>query len=95
MKILVCVETRAARIEPVSLELLSAAHALAGAGQGSVEAFTLGIEPSVAGPQLAFVDTLVSVTGTSAYTPEAYGAAVLAAVRQRKPNIVLARSLPP
>lgn len=92
MKILVCVETRASEVEPASRELLSAARALAEAGQGSVEALTLGAKPSLVGPNLSSADVLVSVTGT--YTPEAYGAAVLEAVRRRKPDIVLAGYTP-
>lgn len=88
--VLVHIETRGDKVQPISLELLTAARALASASGGKVEAALLGAQSS-ARTALGAADRILTVThpALESYTPEAHALALLEVVRQRKPDLVL------
>ncbi|MGH7118825.1 MAG: electron transfer flavoprotein subunit alpha/FixB family protein [Acetobacteraceae bacterium] len=88
--VLVHIETRAGNVQPISLELLTAARGLAAASGGTVEAALLGAPPSALGA-LGAADRVLTLThpALACYTPEAHALALLALVRRQKPAVVL------
>jgi electron transfer flavoprotein alpha subunit len=89
--ILVHIETRNGAIQPVSLELLTAARELAGALGKKVEALVAAAAPQQVAGQLGAADRVLTVShpALERYTPEAYGAVLAETVRQRDPAVVL------
>lgn len=89
--ILVYIETRAGAIQPVSLELLTAARELAGTMGVKVEALVAAAAPQEFAAQLGAADRVLAVThpALDPYTPEAHAAILAEVVRVRDPAIVL------
>jgi electron transfer flavoprotein alpha subunit len=89
--ILVHIETRNGAVQPVSLELLTAARELAGALGKKVEALVAAAAPQQIAGQLGAADRVLTVShpALERYTPEAYGAVLAETVRQRGPAVVL------
>ena len=89
--ILVHIETRAGAIQPVSLELLTAARELAGATGMKVEALVAAAAPQEVAGQLGAADRVLAVAhpALEPYTPEAHAAILAETVRLRDPAIVL------
>jgi electron transfer flavoprotein alpha subunit len=89
--ILVHIETRAGAIQPVSLELLTAARELAGAIGVKVEALVAAAAPQELAARLGAADRVLAVAHPSLdpYTPEAHAAILAEVVRVRDPAIVL------
>ncbi len=89
--ILVPIETRDGAIQPVSLELMTAARELASALGKKVEALVAEAAPQQIAGQLGAADRVLTVShpALERYTPEAYAAVLAEAVRQREPAIVL------
>ena len=89
--ILVYIETRAGKVLPIALELLSAARALAATTGGLVEAALFGAAPHAIAAELGSADRVLVIAhpALESYTPEAHGAALLEVVRRRNPQVVL------
>lgn len=89
--ILVYIEARAGKIQPISLELLSAARSLASTTGAQVEAAVFGAAPKTLASQLGAADRVLVTEDPAleAYTPEAHGAALLEIVRRRSPRAIL------
>ena len=89
--ILVHIETRAGAIQPVSLELLTAARELAGATGMKVEALVAAAAPQEVAARLGAADRVLAVAhpALEPYTPEAHAAILAETVRVRDPAIVL------
>ena len=89
--ILVHIETRAGAIQPVSLELLTAARELAGATGMKVEALVAAAAPQEVAARLGAADRVLVVAhpALEPYTPEAHAAILAETVRARDPAIVL------
>ncbi|MGH6681094.1 MAG: electron transfer flavoprotein subunit alpha/FixB family protein [Bradyrhizobium sp.] len=88
--LLVHIETRAGEVQPISLELLTAARTLASASGRKVEAALLGAQPP-ATSALGAADRILAIThpALESYTPEAHALALLELVRRQKPEVVL------
>jgi electron transfer flavoprotein alpha subunit len=89
--ILVYIETRGATVQPISLELLTAARELAGALGMKVEALVVAAAPQQAASGLGAADRVLAVADPALepYTPEAHAAVLAETVRARDPAIVL------
>lgn len=89
--ILVHIETRGGAIQPISLELLTAARELAGALGNKVEALVAAAAPQQIAGQLGAADCVLTAAhpALEPYTPEAHAAVLAETVRQREPAIVL------
>jgi electron transfer flavoprotein alpha subunit len=90
--ILVCIETRDGKIQPVGFELLTAARQLADAAGGKVEALVVSASATlIGGEALGGADRVVRLSHAALEncTAEAYGVALAAAIDARHPDIVL------
>ncbi len=89
--ILVHIETRASAIQPVSLELLTAARELASALGLKVEALVAAAAPHELATRLGDADRVLAVAhpALEPYTPEAHAAILAETVRTRDPAVVL------
>lgn len=89
--VLVHIETRAGAIQPVSLELLTAARELAGAIGMKVEALVTAAAPQDIAARLGAADRMLIMAhpALEPYTPEAHAAILAETVRVRDPAIVL------
>ena len=89
--ILVHIEARAGAVQPVSLELITAAKELSGTTGMKVEALVAASAPQEIAARLGAVDRVLAVAHPSLepYTPEAHAAVLAEAVRVRDPAIVL------
>ena len=87
MRILVHAEHEAGRVRDTAFELVAIARALG----GEVEALVMGAEPAALAGQLGGADRVVAVADPAleAYLPDAHGAALQAAIRERRPDLVL------
>ena len=89
MKILICVETIGGAIDPLALELLSAARAIAGPGD-EVVALVAG-DGAMAGATLGGADRVVASPHPTAetMTAEVYGRILRQVVEQESPDAIL------
>jgi electron transfer flavoprotein alpha subunit len=89
--VLVYSEVRAGRVQPVTLELISAARVIAEATGGNVETLALGENPTALVPALHASDRVLLVRHAALghYIPEAHLAAISEVVRVRRPAAVL------
>jgi electron transfer flavoprotein alpha subunit len=89
--ILVCIETRSGKLQPVSLELLAAARHLADQTGRKVEALVMGSDARSLVPSLGAADRILLAAhpGLDAYVSEAHLAVVEAVVKARNPAVAL------
>ena len=89
MKILICAETIGGAIDPLALELLSAARAIAGPGD-EVVALVAG-DGAMAGATLGGADRVVAIPHPTAetMTAEVYGRILRQVVEQESPDAIL------
>lgn len=89
--VLVHIETRGGAIQPISLELLTAARELASALGKKVEALVAAAAPQQIAAQLRGADRVFTAAhpALEPYTPEAHAAVLAEAVRSREPAAVL------
>lgn len=89
--VLVYTEARAGKVQPVTLELISAARVIAVAAGGKVETLVIADEPASLVSGLEASDRVLSVrdTALARYTPEAHLAVLVDVVRARQPAAVL------
>ena len=87
MRILVHAEHEAGAVRDNALELVAIARALG----GEVEALVMRAEPEALAGQLGGADRVIAVADPAleAYLPDAHGAALQAAIRERTPDLVL------
>lgn len=87
MRILVHAEHEAGVVRDTAFELIAIARTLG----GKVEALVMGAEPEALAGQLGGADRVITVADPAldAYLPDAHGAALQAAVRERTPDLVL------
>ena len=87
MRILVHAEHEAGVVRDTAFELVAIARTLG----GEVEALVMGAEPEALAGQLGGADRVITVAAPAleAYLPDAHGAALQAAVRERTPDLVL------
>ncbi len=87
MRVLVHVEHDAGAVTDTAFELLAIARSLG----GEVEALVMGAEPEPLAGQLGGADRVVAVADSAleAYLPDAHGAALQTAIRERSPDLVL------
>ena len=89
--ILVHIETRNGKPQPVAQELLGAARSLAAAVGGRVEALVIGADAKALAPALGAADRVLGVAhpGLERYVPEAHAAVLSSVVQERNPALAL------
>lgn len=89
--VLVYAEARAGKIQPVTLEMISAARTIAAATGGKVETLVLADDPAPLAGGLEASDRVLTMRhpALGRYTPEAHLAAIEEVVRARAPAVVL------
>ena len=87
MRILVHAEHEAGAVRDTAFELIAIARSLG----GEIEALVMGSEPEALAGQLGGADRVIAVANPAleAYIPDAHAAALQAAIRERRPDLVL------
>ncbi len=87
MRILVHAEHEAGAVRDTAFELIAIARSLG----GEVEALVMGAEPEALAGQLGGADRVIAIADPAleTYLPDVHAAALQAAIRERRPDLVL------
>ena len=87
MRILVHAEHEAGAVRDTAFELIAIARSLG----GEIEALVMGAEPEALAGQLGGADRVIAIADPAleTYLPDAHAAALQAAIRERRPDLVL------
>ena len=87
MRILVHAEHEAGAVRDTAFELIAIARSLG----GEIEALVMGSEPEALAGQLGGADWVIAIADPAleTYLPDAHAAALQAAIRERRPDLVL------
>ncbi|MCY4407481.1 MAG: electron transfer flavoprotein subunit alpha/FixB family protein [Rhodospirillaceae bacterium] len=87
MRILVHAEHEAGAVRDTAFELIAIARLLG----GEIEALVMGSEPEALAGQLGGADRVIAIADPAleTYLPDAHAAALQAAIRERRPDLVL------